>query len=202
MFSRHRQFEKWLHLYREGELTHGQTRSLERHLAGCANCRAQHAALVQMERAVAEARAASLPLPHSALLTQSVLHRLVDATPVPDFWSRLSAPGIRLAAAAVLVLIMSGYLMEEGRDQQRLAALAQRNRHSRVLFARGGPAVSDRLDRVKTIVEQSIVRQYPGAASIGRLLAQDARHPYRLSLSRRARYRAAYSRMRQSGVLR
>jgi|GEM_PF-6922780 len=202
MFSRHRHFEKWLHLYREGELSPGQTRRLERHLAGCAACRAQKETLVQMASMAAEARGISPALPHGALLTQSVLHRLADATPAPDFWARLAAPGIRLAAAAVLIVIMGGYLIQEGGDQRRLTALAQRNRQSQVLFTRSGPSASQRFHRVKSIVQQSIGESSPVTASIGRLLGGSDRRQYRLSLSRRARLRAAYSRMQQSGNLR
>ncbi|MCK5148465.1 zf-HC2 domain-containing protein [bacterium] len=202
MFDRHHRFEKWLHLYRVGELSSRQNRLLKRHLETCQTCRLQSKTLSGMETAITAARGMSPELRHGDLLIQSVMHNLHAAEITPGFWDRLAAPGIRLTAAVVLILIMSTFLIQEGHDQKRMAVLMHHNQRSQVLFVRT-ESLSPRLMRfARKVLSHTVTNGSPAAKVLNNLGLGSKPTSLRLNISRRARIKAAYSRMHQSGVIR
>lgn len=192
MYNRHRRFEKWNYLYREGELSARQAGTLRRHLAHCESCRVLAESLTSLRRAVEQAQLMETPQPPGDAMIHTVLNRLATEKPAPGFWDRLALPAPRLAAAAVLVLILGGYLGQEGRDQRRLESLAARNGRSQVLFVRQDGDAEALLRLGRRVLSLS-------AGQSGHL----ARLWSELSPAQRARFRATISlNVNPSGVLR
>lgn len=56
-----REFEPWLSLYANAELEAGQAGALEKHLAGCANCRREVASYQQLSQQMAQLQPPAIP---------------------------------------------------------------------------------------------------------------------------------------------
>ncbi len=134
MLNHHRKFQKWLHLYREGELNPGQKRSLDIHLNQCAQCRQIQIKMNAFAKSSAIARKKNITFTNSALLTQSLLTHIKSFEKKPGVFDRLALPVIRLSAASALFIILFSFFLQEGYDQYQINRLSGRNSRSQILF--------------------------------------------------------------------
>jgi hypothetical protein len=128
--------KRYLALIREGELSAEEERNLDVHLRVCPVCAAERAAYIRQERAMAKLRSISPALRDPEAHLQAVLAR-VRAESRPRPLGRMSAlvvrtidllevPGLRYALAAMVTILVTGFIMQQILILRSVSALESR----------------------------------------------------------------------------
>ena len=126
-------FKDWLYLYGDDELTPAQKQQLDRHLAGCPDCRREQGVALQMADRIRQSRGIEPEAAEPAELTQQILNRiaaqsLIEHTPkiVPRGLNIFMKPSLRLAMAMTVLIIVGAFAMQSVSLLSRVSRLEQK----------------------------------------------------------------------------
>lgn len=126
-------FKDWLYLYGDDELTPAQQQQLDRHLAGCPDCRREQRVALQMADRVRQSRGIEPEAPEPAELTQQILNRiaaqsLIEHTPkvASRGFNLFMNPSLRLAMAMTVLIIVGVFALQSVSLLSRVSRLEQK----------------------------------------------------------------------------
>jgi len=125
-------YKKRLYLYRQGELTAGEKRSLEKHLDSCGRCRQEAVQIRGIEQHTASLRAEKAALSRPEELTDAVMRRIrggmgVRRTEGPSFRLPVFVRRIpRFVYAVLAAAIIGSFFYQEYRILAKISRLEER----------------------------------------------------------------------------
>ena len=129
-------YEKWLYLYRQGELNEKQSRLFEQHLSGCESCRHVLRDLGFQSDFVGKWQAHTAEISAPGEMTREIMDsvRIYRHLTPQRFSDRIldlfSMPRVQLAMLTVVVILAGFLLIQEGFVMYRIANLEQRMRYT------------------------------------------------------------------------
>ncbi|MBN1894579.1 zf-HC2 domain-containing protein [bacterium] len=145
-------YKKKLFLYRQGELTAGEKRSLEKHLSSCERCREEAVRIRAVEQGAALLRAEKPDLSQPDELTDEVMRRIRTETAYrrmegrADLFSGFFGRIPRFVYAVLAAAIIGSFFYQEYRILHKISGLERRM--AGISGAGGGVPAGPVLDRL------------------------------------------------------
>jgi len=128
--------QKYLLLYRRGELSFRQKEKMEHHITRCAECAGVRQKTDRLMEQVGYLRQKEPRLTEPVALTDSIMHsvqtlggrrkiRDIDSA-ANFFWNTMAIPKIRLVLAGIIFLIISSFFIQEFLVLDRLSRLEEK----------------------------------------------------------------------------
>jgi len=128
-------YQKWIYLYREGELTNHQQQKLHRHLQKCEGCELLVQKVLKIESQVGTIRKSKPALSNPEGMTHNIMRATLPISQ-RDFkrrnwdrficWDAFMSIKIQGATAVVAMLLLLGFIGQEAWIMNRVSQLEQR----------------------------------------------------------------------------
>ncbi|HJZ39983.1 MAG TPA: anti-sigma factor [Bacteroidales bacterium] len=129
------EIEPLIYLVREGELTPGEKKELDRHLAVCENCSRLHQSVVKMTNRIGKSDFSRNVNFSGKEIAERVADRIDRSGNDHSYGNKKSGliPFIKVVAASLLLIMASTFGIQEAGFQKSMSALQDRVRETAVL---------------------------------------------------------------------
>jgi hypothetical protein len=135
--DKHKTYQKLLHLYRSGELSHREAKKLERHLDRCEECAREKLKIEKTEQLIEKARSTMPLLPNPQELTDRIMQTLQYEQPGGSgvikgvkynyrWLDWFYFPRVRFAMVGIVLVVLGIFIFQSTMILHRVSSLEQK----------------------------------------------------------------------------